>query len=256
MRNILILGAGRSGTSMVAGTLAKAGYFMGEQLIKARETNPKGFFEDIEVNSINEDILARVVPRRPQFIPRKIRKYFFRKRPARGQRWLAKVPLNTKIPLTSDSKHRIEKLTSNISYCFKDPRFSYTLPNWRPFLDNTFFVCVFREPSITVESILKECRRAKYLHSLAINREDIFDVWTLMYSHILETHCFTGKWLFLHFDQVVTGNGLERLAGFAGANVDTDFPDIKLKRSKQYFENRSDSWQCYVKLCELADYKI
>ncbi|RME58681.1 sulfotransferase family protein, partial [Candidatus Parcubacteria bacterium] len=64
MRNVLILGSGRSGTSMVAGTLAKAGYFMGTQFVPPRESNPKGFFEDHEINDINEAILKKVVPHR------------------------------------------------------------------------------------------------------------------------------------------------------------------------------------------------
>jgi hypothetical protein len=42
---------------MAAGSLAKAGYFMGENLIDARKSNPKGF-EDVEVNIINEELLA------------------------------------------------------------------------------------------------------------------------------------------------------------------------------------------------------
>ena len=254
MKNILILGAGRSGTSMVAGTLAKAGYFMGKQLIECRETNPKGFFEDVEVNSINEDILAKTFPRRPQLMPRKMQKLFFRRRPSHGQRWLAKVSLDAAIVAGPGIDSRIKKLTSIKPYCFKDPRFSYTLPVWRPFLDYTEFVCVFREPSVTVESTLKECNQAKYLKSLVITRGDIFDVWVLMYSHILRKHRFKGNWLFLHFDQVLAGNGLARLADFSGVTADTHFPDIKLKRSKRKLENRPDAWHLYVNLCELADY--
>lgn len=46
MYNIIILGSGRSGTSMMAGTLAKAGYFMGERLLPRNNANPKGFSND------------------------------------------------------------------------------------------------------------------------------------------------------------------------------------------------------------------
>ena len=45
-RNCLILGSGRSGTSMAAGILARAGYFMGAELWPADIGNPKGYFED------------------------------------------------------------------------------------------------------------------------------------------------------------------------------------------------------------------
>jgi hypothetical protein len=54
MRDCIVLGSGRSGTSMVAGALAKAGYFMGDRLYPARDANPLGFFEAPEINSINE----------------------------------------------------------------------------------------------------------------------------------------------------------------------------------------------------------
>jgi Uncharacterized protein conserved in bacteria len=63
MRNCLILGSGRSGTSMVAGTLASAGYFIGDNLYPRLASNPKGFFEDPEINAINEDLLARILPK-------------------------------------------------------------------------------------------------------------------------------------------------------------------------------------------------
>jgi len=58
MKNCIILGSGRSGTSMLAGCLAKSGYFMGDNLYPAREANPKGFFEDPEINAINEMLIA------------------------------------------------------------------------------------------------------------------------------------------------------------------------------------------------------
>ncbi|NIM13858.1 MAG: sulfotransferase family protein, partial [Candidatus Aminicenantes bacterium] len=54
MKNCLILGSGRSGTSMIAGILHKAGYFMGDNLYPPRSANPKGFFENWEINEINE----------------------------------------------------------------------------------------------------------------------------------------------------------------------------------------------------------
>jgi len=45
MKNIIILGSGRSGTSMVAGTLSNKNHFMGDDLLSPHEkSNPKGFF--------------------------------------------------------------------------------------------------------------------------------------------------------------------------------------------------------------------
>lgn len=61
--NCLILGSGRSGTSMLAGILHQAGYFMGDKLHKPELSNPKGFFEWMTINQINEQILAAYVKR-------------------------------------------------------------------------------------------------------------------------------------------------------------------------------------------------
>ena len=62
MKNVIVLGSGRSGTSMLAGMFRSAGYFMGTDYITPRDSNPKGFFEGREVNDINEKLLQRVVP--------------------------------------------------------------------------------------------------------------------------------------------------------------------------------------------------
>src|SRR5690349_12501793 len=117
-RNCLILGSGRSGTSMLAGTLCGAGYYMGEHLVPANEANPKGFFEDDEINAINEALLAPLTPRR---------------RPAYGWRWLASVPVGTPFACPPELGQRIQAQTARAPFCFKDPRFCYTLPAWRRF---------------------------------------------------------------------------------------------------------------------------
>jgi hypothetical protein len=48
-KSILVLGSGRSGTSLASGILSKAGYYMGENLMPATHTNPKGFFESFDI---------------------------------------------------------------------------------------------------------------------------------------------------------------------------------------------------------------
>jgi len=252
MRNIIILGSGRSGTSMVAGTLAKTSYFMGNNLIRGRDANPKGFFEDREINKINDELLAQVLPKRLFFLGRS----FFNDRPIDGQRWLARLPLNTSIPITQEFYERIHQFTQKEPYCFKDPRFSYTLPVWRPHLKNIGFLCIFREPGSTANSILKECKTAPYLRNrISINFRQAIEVWTLMYSHILEIHRHEGEWLFLHFNQVLNGEGIERLESFTEAPVDFSFPDPKLRRSSSNFSVPERTNEIYQLLCEAAEYK-
>jgi len=250
MRNVIISGSGRSGTSMVAGSLAKAGYFMGDHLYPGRESNPKGFFEDPEINGINEALLAQIVPQRPRCFG----KWVFRSRPLQGQRWLARVPVDKKIASSPAIIERIQRVTNKEPYCFKDPRFSYTLPAWRPFLKKTVFVCVFRDPASTALSILKECKDASYLHSLSITFDQAVEVWNLMYRHILEVHRHEGEWLFLHYNQVLSGEGIERLETFVDARVDYSFPDATLRRSFSDNPVSEEHRKVYQQLCKLAEY--
>ena len=52
MKNSIVLGCGRSGTSLLAGAIARAGAFVGEDPYPARDANPMGFFESADVNGV------------------------------------------------------------------------------------------------------------------------------------------------------------------------------------------------------------
>ena len=57
-RAILVLGMHRSGTSALTGTLARLGVYPGRTLIAADQvTNPRGFWEPVELVSIHEELL-------------------------------------------------------------------------------------------------------------------------------------------------------------------------------------------------------
>ena len=231
--------------------LSRSGYFMGERLYRARGANPKGFFESPDVNGVNEDLLGRVIPGRPPLIGR----WFFRERPARRQRWLARVPLDATIPSTRGLSKRISGLVARQPFCFKDPRFCYTLPVWRPFLSNVVFVCVFRHPAATVTSILKECATAPYLSTLSMNFERALEVWSLMYQHVLRIHIREGDWLFVHYDQLLSKTGFALLEDRLDVRVDRDFPDPTLRRSKPEGEIPGAVEQLYSELCALAGWE-
>jgi hypothetical protein len=264
MRNIIVMGSGRSGTSMVAGTLSQAGYFMGENFQLTREANPKGFFEDIEVNEINEDILGEVIPKRLYIqglkrlrIPKIV---LFRNRPLKWQRWLACIPVKTRIPASVEIEKRIQIITKNEPLCLKDPRFSYTLPVWKPYLKDTAYICVFRDPASTALSILKECSSVPHLcdefNGIKLSWQQVLKMWTLMYEHILEKHCREGEWLFLHYNQATTEEGLNKLENFTGASVDRSFPNPEIRRSFSEKPVSKKAEKIYRKLCELANYEI
>jgi hypothetical protein len=248
MNNCLILGSGRSGTSMLAGALRQAGYYMGEHLLSPSARNPKGFFEDEEINRINEELLAPVVPARP----RGLLGTFYRHRPTRGQRWLAALRPGVRIVPTPTLAQRMAAQTVKRPFCFKDPRFSYTLTAWRPFLDGeTVFACVFRDPATTASSMVKACQEI-YGRRLRLSFGGALRVWTSMYQHILAIHRHVGTWVFLHYDQIVTGAAFDQLEVVLGVRVDRTFPDRQLDRSQAVGDAGAEDRRVYEQLCALA----
>ncbi len=236
---------------MVAGTLSASGYHVGDDLISPNLSNPKGFFEDREINSINELLLDGVVPRRPPILGR----WFFKNRPRRGANWMAQLPVGIKIQSSSAIVDRIRNAVSREPFCFKDPRFSYTLPAWKPYLRNTGFVCVFRDPATTASSIVKESREPKYARKIVLQFEDAVNLWACLYRHILEIHRHEGEWLFLHYNQVLEGKGLQQLESFLETKVDRSFPDSSLSRSVSTKEVNGKALRLYEDLCDLAGYR-
>jgi hypothetical protein len=248
MNNCFILGSGRSGTSMVAGTLAESGYFMGDNLYPPRDSNPKGFFEDPFINGINEEILSSITigTHRDYIITPPISHL------SDSQRWLEILPLNIQFGGSEHIKEKIKTAVKHTPYCFKDPRFSYTLPVWLPHLRNTAFICIFREPAITAASIVKECTEMEYLQTVKMNFDRALNVWFSMYNHILRIHMHSGKWLFIHYDQVATPQGISRLEGITGATVDSAFVDNTLKRTTSNHLVGGKYQVMYYQLCNLA----
>jgi len=148
-------------------------------------------------------------------------------------------------------------VTAREPFCYKDPRFSYTLPVWRRFLKpGTALICIFREPQITVESILKECRSAEYLKSLFITRKNALAVWANMYAHILLKNREASKaFCFVHYDQVYDGSALARLSRILKTGLRKDFVDEGLRRTASDSPVPEYASHIYARLCDLAGYK-
>lgn len=226
--DLFILGCGRSGTSMVAGLFASAGYFQGVTLHQPRPSNPRGFFEDVEVNDINETLLRSLVPERRAEGTIE----YLADSPSAGQRWLARIPVDLDIPSAPSERNRIGSVLTSRPFCLKDPRFCYTLHLWRDQAPQSRMICVFRHPQVVVASILKEISIMPYLADFALSIGEAFEVWRLMYSHVLQRHAPTGDWLFVEYNDLFQSSALDRLADFSGATLDRAFPVRDLDRSK------------------------
>lgn len=249
MQNCLVMGSGRSGTSLVSGILNRAGYYMGDNLMPATRANPKGFFESFDIEQINEDILRKSAQPTPSFLEPHPGTAL-----AQGQLWLARVGRATPIESDDGIDRRIKREVSSEPFCFKDPRFSYTLPVWRPHLpENTMFLCVFRHPGATSQSILTQIGGSPLLNHLKFTLEDTLQIWEAMYSHILEIHRDEGNWLFLHYNQLFDSAVLDRIHEFTGAAVDESFPETKFSRSRPLQEELPERIEnMYRTLCALA----
>jgi hypothetical protein len=254
-RNCLILGSGRSGTSMAAGILAKAGYFMGEEIWPANEGNPKGQFEDREVNQINDQLIASVSSKSP---PHVLRRLFYGDAPVLGdlQHWVAVLRPGVPIPCAPAMSGRIAAVTAHQPFCLKDPRFSYTLPAWRPHIGDALLLCVFRDPSVTASSIVRECNTADYMKPLGVDARWGLKVWEAMYRYILEVdYPQGGDWLFVHYDQLLDHSADAELEHRLGVRIDREFAAAELNRSRPGAAVPRRMARLYDRLCELARYE-
>lgn len=247
MRDCLVLGSGRSGTSMVTGALAGAGAFMGAALHAPRAANPKGFFEAPEINGINEVLLASMLAADTDL--------------GEGQRWLGVPRPDAVATADTATGERIAGALGHAPYCYKDPRFSFTLPAWRAIAARSgrpdpALVCVFRHPASTATSMVKEVASAPYLDGVEFDLARAHDLWIATYSAILEQAERTGgDWLFVHYDQMLSGDGVERLARFVGAELDANFPDAALRRDVPDIEVPAAALEIYERLCALAGHR-
>jgi hypothetical protein len=239
--NLIIMGAGRSGTSLVAGALAHGPWHMGDNYIAPRSSNPKGFFEDSRVNTTNEDILARLLPYRLNLSDLR-----------RNQRWLAKLPTFVKPTASAAIRRAIADLTSRTPFCYKDPRFCYTLSVWRAVMPAAKTIVVFRHPSQTAASIVKECETADYLSNVRMTFKRALDIWLAQYKAVLHHHASGGEWLFVAYEDLLTEPGMERLESFTGAKTDRRFPEPGLHRSKSLTPIPTEHASIFGKLSKLA----
>jgi hypothetical protein len=252
LRSCLILGSGRSGTSMVAGSLHAAGYHMGDRLLPASPANPRGYFEDRAVNDLNEDLLLQAAPLRPSGWRRRIHP----RRLPYGYRWLAVVDLNARLAASAASRLAMTELVRRRPFCFKDPRFCYTLDLWRAALDDAVFVCVFGEPARTATSMLAARRQERrYLADVHISRRRSLRIWTSMYEHVLRKHRHHGQWQFVHYDQFLDGSAIPRLEALLETRIDAGFADVTLRRSSAQTRVPRRTATVYQQLCVLAGFE-
>lgn len=212
LRDVLILGSGRSGTSMTAGLFRESGAYMGESFYPPRAANPFGFFEDPEINKLNDRILLQMLSGGWRWPAWRLGPSLHRHPQAL---WLA-AP--RRVRAVRPSPVRVEAMRKHLErtpFCLKDPRFGLTLPTWRPYLPaGTRFVVVFRDPDTTVDSMLREASES-YVPPLPLSRAWAYRSWVRMYRRLLDAFSREGCWLFARYEQIASGEALPALEAFA-----------------------------------------
>ena len=257
---LFVLGAGRSGTSLLMAMLNTPGWHQGEvHSIQPRQANPLGFYEDWEVNAINDRIIEaalKATGRAPG-----LSKDAGVDHPGPGQHWLARVPLNTHMEATAEQKQDMARLMEQRPFCYKDPRFSYTLDLWLEQMTpesrrQVRTICMFRRPEVVVESLLKEVRVEPTLHNLAISVKQAFAIWELSYQWILR-RCrrpSAEQTLFLEYEALFSDAGQQTLKRFTGIQIDRSLPRPELNRSQGNTLPRPPGCeQLYRELQKMAD---
>lgn len=137
VKEIVILGMHRSGTSMVAGILNKMGVNMGEDLLGKNPSNPFGHFEDRDFYNMNRNILCNA-----------------------GGSWeippLEKDILEQKENFDERIRSLIEKKNNYYNnWGWKDPRTSLTIKLYIPYLINPYFIVCHRKDIAIAQSLQK-----------------------------------------------------------------------------------------------------
>ena len=248
-----------AGTSLMGGILHQAGYYMGENLYPPRHSNPRGFFENAFINQINENILTSFDYNKLNQKDQKTETTLSPFSPGDGHRWLTYINKDVTVSCKDESVlNDIRHATSQINYAYKDPRFNYTLGTWYPFVDNSvIFICIFREPEVTIRSVLLECSTAEYLSGFSINAHIAERIWSNSYLHLLNHYNSLpqDRFIFIHYKQLLSGEKLDKISEVLGCMLNSNFISKDLNRVRSNLPVSYSTEIIYNKLCSLANYK-
>ncbi|MBL8534599.1 MAG: hypothetical protein JNL33_12165 [Betaproteobacteria bacterium] len=221
---------------MLAGMFSDGGYFQGDDLYQPREANPKGFFENWTINTLNESIVVSSVEESFGAEASAFLKSYYRD----GQYWLARLPAEFRCHPTVSQSAQISALTARTPFAYKDPRFCFTIDAWMDSAPGSVALCVFRHPGAVVRSILHEAQSASYLHDLRISVADLYEGWRNMYLRVLGLRRSGREIYFLHYPDLFETHVQDALETLVGTALNRAFPERRLERQRS--DGELDSW--------------
>lgn len=175
MAPVCIVGMFRSGTSMVTRVLNLCGLYLGPEtnILSPDLSNPKGFWENIYINKLNDAILAKLGG--SWYLP-----------PKMGIQGWEKHP-NLEL-LRVKAKILFRQFSELDPWGWKDPRTSLTLPFWKSLISDIKIIVCVRHPWEVCQSVQN---RYSSLYGLYL--------WKIYYSSILATTSADER-IFTHFE--------------------------------------------------------
>jgi hypothetical protein len=244
--DVVVVGAPRSGTSMVAQLLASGGIAFGDHLLPASRANPRGFLEDVRVTELDDELMAPHVVGTGE-IPV----------PEARLAWVGVPRPDAVISADAAQRERMGALVAGDgARGLKDPRFVWTLDAWRAVLrPGTSFVAIVRHPAEVAASLRTmwetETDRG-YYGDLELTVEHGLRLWEAANRRLL-SHLDHGRWLVLDHASLVAGaGGVAALAGFTGRRLDGDGVDPALRRSSRTVAVPPAAEELYRRLCRRA----
>lgn len=143
----------RSGTSAMAGTLNQLGISIGKSIMPPKPDNPKGFFENLLVQQLNDDLLAQLNSSWDDYMPI-------------SNKWHKQVDISEfrkqALAIIRD-EFEIENL-----FLIKDPRMSIVFPFWESIFHELSIdvkVIIMLRPLDEIERSLKQRNQFSFLKS-------------------------------------------------------------------------------------------
>lgn len=200
---IVVLGMHRSGTSAITRGLQVMGAHVGDRLLPPEPGNPKGFWEDIDITSMNVEMLHAIKSDWHHLAP--IRGFDVELLHKNGY-YLRAVDLLR------------QKIGNAPVYAFKDPRVAKLLPFWKGVFDycqfNVHYVVAVRHPLSVVNSLAKRD---------GFTAEKSFHLWL---DHVLTSllHTVGEKRVCIDYDHLMQSpeHELQRIAQCFGLKIDSE----------------------------------
>lgn len=183
-RLIFVLGMHRAGTSTIARGLQALGAHLGNNLMPPGRDNPRGFFEDMSIVKLNDDILRRY-----------------------DRTWKAAAPIGaselSRESLGANFYERAHDILAGLFaehdiVAIKDPRVTMLLPFWGSVTRDLYrvnSVIALRHPLSVAASLWQRDR---------MPLEDALHLWTAYYRNFeLSMPSFWGATAIINYDQLL-----------------------------------------------------